>query len=149
MTPMAAERLLLDTNVLLAATDRARRLHDAAFELLVSDPRTLAVTTQVMREFLAVATRPMRANGLGQSGLVAVANLEELTRDLDVLAESAQSMDRLMSLVRTAEVGGKQVHDANLVAVALTNEVNTIVTDNISDFARFADLIEIEQLGPL
>jgi len=146
---MAAERLLLDTNVLLAATDRARRLHDAAFELLVSDPRTLAVTTQVMQEFLAVATRPMQANGLGQSGLVAVANLEELTRDLDVLAESAQSMDRLKSLVRTAEVGGKQVHDANLVAVALTSEVNTIVTDNISDFARFADLIEIEQLGPL
>lgn len=144
---MAVERALLDTNVLLAASDEGRRLHRAAIELLEGDPRALAETTQVMREFFSAATRPVEVNGLGQPGIVVVVNLEEMTRDLDLLAESAESTDRLKSLVRGAVVGGKQVHDANLVAVALVHDVDAIVTDNTADFARFADLIRIESLG--
>ncbi|GAB2460949.1 hypothetical protein GCM10027062_45600 [Nocardioides hungaricus] len=145
---MAVERVLLDTNVLLAAVDDSRRRHAAAIELIGGDPRALAVTTQVMQEFLAVSTRPVAVNGLGQSGHVAVANLEEMASGLDVLVETPESLRRLKSLVREGLASGRQVHDANLVAVALAHEVDAIVTDNLADFARFAELIEIESLTP-
>ena len=55
--------LVLDSTVLIAALDQSRSSHQMAREVLSSD-REKAVTTQTMREALAVATRPRSANGL-------------------------------------------------------------------------------------
>lgn len=44
---------------------------------------------------------------------------------------------------------GKQVHDANLVAVALAHDATAIVTGNTRHFARFASTIVIEGVGEL
>lgn len=59
---------MLDTNVLLAATDEGRAEHDQAVEIINDWPgrgTTLYTSGQIMREYLAVATRPAVRNGLG------------------------------------------------------------------------------------
>jgi hypothetical protein len=56
--------LVLNSTVLIAALDRARTSHQAVRDLLSSD-EVKAVSTQTMRETLAVATSPLGANGLG------------------------------------------------------------------------------------
>lgn len=144
-----AQLVVVDTNVLLAATDRSRAAHAAATTFLNDDPRRLALTPQIAREYLAVSTRGVDANGFGLSAQDAVANLREFLDDMAVLAETARSVRSVMDLVERHAVAGRQVHDANVVAVALAHEASAIVTDDRRHFARFADLITVETLGPV
>lgn len=144
---MDVERALIDTNVLVAATDRTRSGHLAARTLIESDPRALCITPQVLREFLAVATRPVADNGLGMSGARAVAALAEATSTVDLIEETAGSRSLLAALVADDKATGKQVHDANLVASAVVHDVGTVVTANRRHFERFTDLIAIEDLA--
>ena len=71
-------RVLLDTNVLVAATDEARSGHVRAREFLADEDRELIVTAQVVREYLVMATRPQDVNGLGLPGDTAASNLDDL-----------------------------------------------------------------------
>src|SRR5699024_798555 len=74
-------RAVVDTNVLLAATDEARPDHEAAQRVLndwSASGVVLYSTGQVLREYLAVATRPASANGLGLPRQDAIANVRAL-----------------------------------------------------------------------
>lgn len=139
--------VVVDTNVLLAATDRSRDSHSAATQLISEDERRLALTPQIVREYLAVATRPMEVNGFGLAGEDAVANVEQFLDDMELLSEDAGTTRLLLELIGQASAAGKQVHDANVVAVALAHGAASIITENARHFARFAELITIENLG--
>lgn len=143
----ADELVVVDTNVLLSATDRSRTAHEAALRLLRDDPRDLHVTPQVVREYLAVATRQPEANGLGLPHTQAVGNVRGLLTSLGLLTEGAGSTGRLLDLVGSAAATGRQVHDANIVAVALAHGASAVVTDDARHFARFAQHLTIEPLG--
>lgn len=142
----SAALVLVDTNVLLAATDESRAAHASAVEFLNRDERRLALSPQIVREYLAVATRPQEVNGLGVSGADACANVSQLLSDMALLPERSPTVDALLRLVASESAAGKQVHDANIVAVALAHGAAAIVTDNVRHFARFAGLIGIEEL---
>lgn len=139
-------RVLVDTNVLVAATDEGRSSHAHASEFFADEERELIVTSQVVREYLVAATRPRAANGLGFTGDEAVANLDDLLLGVEVFPDSGAAMDVLMGFVGREMVAGKQIHDAHLVAQALHHRLDVIVTDNRRHFERFADLITIESL---
>ncbi|GED99638.1 hypothetical protein nbrc107696_00850 [Gordonia spumicola] len=138
--------VVVDTNVLVAATDRSRQSHDSSLAFLNTDTRRLAVTPQIVREYLAVATRPAEVNGFGLSPRRAVENVNQFLLEMEVLSEGTASTTLLAELVVTHGAGGKQIHDANVVAVALAHGADTVVTANIRHFARFSDLIEVEEL---
>jgi predicted nucleic acid-binding protein len=144
---MVAERVLLDTNLLISASDQGRPDHARAVEFLEEDPRELVIAPQNVREFLAVATRAEGENGLGMSPEHAARALADLMVGLTLVGDGKAAASRLLSLIVTGPASGKQVHDASLVATALASEVGTIVTANRRHFERFADLIEIESLG--
>jgi len=142
--------VLVDTNVLLSATAPLRPLHRPALEVLNDWPNEgaiLATSTQVLREYLVVATRPVEANGLGLDGTDALANVAALRGRMRLLVETEQVWDRLQSLVASYGCRGKQIHDANLVATALVSEVSKLVTANAGDFSRFAGEIEVVDLA--
>lgn len=70
MATTAADRVFVDTNVLLAASDPSRPHHHQAlhvFDRWPSEGVMLLASGQVLREYLVVATRPLQANGLGQA----------------------------------------------------------------------------------
>ncbi len=138
--------VVVDTNVLLAATDRSRTAHPAAIRFINEDERRLALTPQIVREYLAVTTRPVDANGFGLSGEDAVANVAQFLDDMELLSEDVASTRGLMDLVVRDAAAGKQVHDANIVAVAIAHHARAIVTDNTRHFSRFADLVRVEKL---
>ena len=149
MTTTSAESapvVVVDTNVLLAATDRSRGHHDAATRFLNEDVRRLAVSPQIVREYLAVASRPVAVNGLGLSGEDAVANVQQFLEGMEILTEGPATTTSLMDLVVAGPSVGKQVHDANVVAVALAHRAVSIVTDNTRHFARFAHLVAVEEI---
>lgn len=146
---MSADRpelVVVDTNVFLAATDSSRAAHDAAVRFLREDQRRLAVTPQILREYLAVMTRPVDANGLGLSAVDAAANAQEVLGIATLLAEGPETTARLLDLVHDGSATGKQVHDANVVVCALAHSAAAIVTDNARHFERFAPLVPVEPL---
>lgn len=137
----AAEPILLDTNVLVDATNTARPRHVRALSFL--ERPHLVICAQVIREYLVVATRPPELNGLGMELPTAMANMQQLRRIASLLAEEKPLLPRLLDLLSTIPCTGKQVHDASIVAAMLVHDVPTLATSNPADFTRFGDLIEI------
>lgn len=140
--------VVVDTNVLLAATDTSREAHRSAVAFLTTDERRLAVTPQILREYLAVMTRPVEVDGLGLAASDARANADEILAIATVLTEGPATSARLLDLLDDGHATGKQVHDANVVACALVHGAAAIVTDNARHFTRFAHLIPIEPVTP-
>ncbi len=149
MARPVADRAVLDTNVLLAATDQARQEHEQAVAALNVWPASglvLYTSGQILREYLAVATRPVDQNGLGMARPDAIANVRALRERLNLLAEDVKVSNRLLELLDTVECTGKQVHVANVVATMLVHGIDTVVTMNIDDFARFGDHVHVADL---
>jgi len=142
----AADRVLLDTNVLLAATDTGRPAHDRALATLNEWPAegiALYTSGQILREYLVVATRPVADSGLGMSRPDGLRNVRSLRERLAFLDETAKVSDRLLALLDDVECSGKQVHDANVVATMLTHGIAGVVTFNADDFARFGRIVQV------
>ena len=132
---------LLDTGVLLRlvnAQDGQHPLVNQAVRALVAKQESLHITTQNVAEFWNVATRPVVNNGFGWSPSIA---LSALTLDIEPicsnLVESGALHSELKRLVSNYAVVGKQVHDARLVAMMLTSQVEHILTLNDADFRRY------------
>lgn len=50
---------------------------------------------------------------------------------------------RLLDLLQQFSIGGKQVHDANIVATMLISNIPALLTNNTDDFKRFSHLITV------
>lgn len=139
-------RTMLDTNVILAATDEGREEHRQAM-LIFSDwagrGMTLYASGQIMREYLAVATRPADKNGLGLKQADAVANVRAFAARASLLAEDSKVADCLLGLLDEIPCAGKQVHDANVVATMLVHGIDSLITMNVADFTRFEHHIRL------
>ena len=140
--------IFLDTNILLAATDRSRTGHGAARDIFARCGAAgvrLATSGQVLREYLSVATRPTAVNGLGLSVSDALSNVEVFRPRVVLLSDDEAASKMLARLVERHVVAGKRVHDANIVATILVHGIDVLATENIGDFESFPD---IEVLSP-
>lgn len=149
MATKVADRAVLDTNVLLAATDQGRSEHARAMAALNDWPAVgtaLYTSGQILREYLSVATRPARQNGLGMGQADAVANVRALRERLWLMSESEKVCERLLALLESTQCAGKQVHDANVVATMLTHGIDTVVTINVDHFVRYKEHIRVVPL---
>ncbi len=61
----------------------------------------------------------------------------------NIIDDRPPVFDRLLELLAAHPGGGKQVHDANLVATMLSSGITRVLTYNGSDLRRFGGLIEI------
>jgi len=141
--------------VFLAATDSARALRRNALFALEDWPsqgvRTYT-STQVLREYLAVATRPRTANGLGLALDRALANIDEFETAVEVLPETLKTWAKLRAILGSAKLSGVRVHDSNIAACALAHGIGTILTANTADFDQLpiatVDLAALEPQTP-
>ena len=53
--------------------------------------------------------------------------------------------ETLVALCRAIPIGGKQVHDANIVATMLAHGTRRLLTFNTADFHRYGDRIELAE----
>jgi len=145
----APDRVMLDTNVLIAVTDEGRAEHRDALTVVndwAARRTELCTSGQILREYLAVATRPAGQNGLGLNLADALGNVNAIRMRTILLADDAKVADRLLSLLADVECRGKQVHDANVVATMLVYGVRAVVTMNTGDFARFEGHVSLIRL---
>ena len=134
----------VDTNVLVYATARSAPFRDrsraALARLAAGEP--LAVSRQILRECIAVMTRH-QTWGNALTLAEATADAEAFVGRFSVLEDDLPVWDQLMELSRRYSFGGRQVHDANVVATMLAHGEGRLLTFNEADFRRFAPQIEI------
>lgn len=135
---------VVDTNILVQGTISTAPEHlraRAALAQLRAQGR-VAVPRQVLREYMAATTRPQtwsRALTLAE----AVADINGFIRRFAILEDGQAVWDELIKLSRSFAFGGKQVHDANIVATMLAHGENRLLTFNEADFRRFGSLIDV------
>lgn len=136
-------RVLVDTNILIRSVQKSHPACRTARKALVALYRNeddVFLAAQNVAEFWNVCTRPMSANGLGLSIEATDRYAARLEEFFDILTESAQTFSLWRKLVVDYAVVGVKVHDARLVAVMGTHDIQCIVTFNVSDFSRYAGI---------
>ncbi len=132
--------LFVDTNVLVYASSVASPWHHRADQAL-QDARRLSIalvlSQQVLREYLAVTTRPNITGGTIPLPRL-LSNIASFRSRFRVLEDTPTVFDALVNLVQAVPVAGKQIHDANIVATMQTHGVHHLLTNNVADFARFS-----------
>ena len=136
-------RLFVDSNVLVHATNDQSRLHaiaTAALQQAREQGIALVICPQVLREYLVVITRGY-PDPLHAPFDAIVGNAESFRKAFHLIEENQRTVCLLGNLVRQYSVYGKQIHDANIVAVMQSHDIRHLLTDNIADFTRFSRII--------
>ena len=137
--------MFLDTNILVGIRTLESPGHELVRDMLdraTAGTEPLRISRQILREYLAVVTRR-------QDWRVAIAReaaLDDVVRfaaTFEVLEDGPAVTDRLVSLCREVPGGGRQIHDANIVATMLAHGEHRLLTFNLADFRRFGDRIEL------
>ena len=137
--------MFVDTNVLINARFTDAPHHAAArasLENANDSSEPLRISRQILREYLAVVTRPQTWS-VAIARDDALADVDRFAAAFEVLEDGPVVTDWLVSLCRQTPVGGKQIHDANIVATMLAYGERRLLTFNVADFRRFADFIEL------
>ena len=137
--------MFVDTNILVNARIREAPHHEiarAGLESALRGSEPLRISRQVMREYLAVVTRP-QVWPVPITRDEALDDLGRLGRAFEVLEDGPWVTDALLALCRDVEVGGRQVHDANIVATMLAHGERRLLTFNTADFRRYGGRLEL------
>ena len=150
MATTAANRLFVDSNVLVYSRVVAAPFHREAVDALDglrTSGKELWISRQIIREFIASVTRPQ---SFSQPMPIAdvIADVRIIESTTTVVDETATVTQQLLALLAAIPCGGKQVHDANIVATMLVHGVPNLLTHNVADFKRFGHLINVIPLVP-
>jgi predicted nucleic acid-binding protein len=148
MTNGDGNRVFLDTNVLVFSNATQAPLHQTArqaIQRLDVAENEIWISRQVLREYLATLSRPQQFSK-PQPAEVLAADVHYFQSHFCVAEDNPSVTERLLELMQQFSVGGKQVHDANIVATMLTHNIPALLTHNTDDFNRFVPLITVLSL---
>jgi len=137
--------LFIDTNILVYANVIETPFHEQALATINSAHeagRTIWISRQVIREYLVTLTRPQVFDNLPKATVLE--QVDKFIERFQVADDTSVVSEQLFKLMNKIKIGGKQVHDANIVASMLAYNVPCLLTHNIKDFQRFGEVIRIE-----
>lgn len=141
----AKTKLFLDTNILIrlhVTTAPEHHFIKQVISRLMLRNYELWISRQVIREYANVLTRPQTYAPPREAKQVAQ-QLRLFEVDYRIAAETIGTSSYLYYLMDNFAMGGKQIHDANIVATMLEYQVPVLLTLNTVDFERFKGLIQI------
>lgn len=142
---MIDKAVFIDTNILIYSNLALSPFHIQAIQRLqefADQDMEMWISRQTLREYLSGMTR--RSDSTGTIPITSlVADVEYFSSYFHVAENTALVTERLLKLMTEINIGGKQVHDANIVATMLVYGIPQLLTHNIGDFARFSELITI------
>lgn len=133
----------LDSNILLRSADSSHPMYqeavDATNELLRSTDQPCLIAQNLVA-FRAVATRPVKVNGLGMSQSQADAEILRLKNIFPVYSDEPGIFPKWENLVKQYGAAGNQNHDARIVAAMIVHGISTLLTFNKIDFIRYPEI---------
>lgn len=145
MAPTAGSAVFVDTNILVYASLTGTPFHAPARARLIeleSQGAILWVSRQVIREFLAVTTRPGAVSPPLASAVLSQV-VHHLETAFQIADEDAAVTTLLLDLLKARTIQGRQIHDANIVATMRSRGISWLLTHNTADFARYVPDIGI------
>jgi len=139
-------KLLLDSNVLLRWADSRAPEYAQCTEAvtrLAEASNIVYVCAQVIIESYVVASRPVKANGLGFTITEARQLIGDVEESFPCLPEPSDIGKQWSKLMMRYSVIGKQAHDARIAALMLAHGVTHLLTLNPTDFARYSDITAV------
>jgi hypothetical protein len=105
----------------------------------------LWINRQVIREYLSTISK-LSTGSLKVVASAHLADLRALLEDFTIADENELVTHNLFHILNLVPCGGKQVHDANITATMMANNIQYILTHNVDDFTRFGTFIQVEPL---
>ena len=142
----SSSRVYVDTNILVYSTILTAPLYlkaKAAIDALSACGAEQWLSYQILREYVSAMTRQPTIPIAG-----ILKNVRDYRASFNIASDSPLVHDELQILLSQIPCGGKQVHDANIVATMLVHGVPNLLTHNVADFKRFGHLINIIPLVP-
>lgn len=137
--------VFIDTNILVYANLRLSPFHLEAqqqLQLLDEQGYELWSSRQVLKEYLSAMTR--QSNLTGAIPMTSLAeDVRYFSRRFYLAEDGADVTEKLLMLLQRVAVGGKQIHDANIVATMQVYSIRQLLTHNTTDFARFSSFITV------
>jgi len=137
--------LFIDTNILVYANVIETPFHEqalAAINTAHQAGRTIWISRQVIREYLVTLTRPQVFENLPRATVLE--QVDQFIERFQVVDDTATVSKQLVKLMSDFKIGGKQIHDANIVATMLAYDIPCLLTHNVKDFRRFGEVVRIE-----
>ena len=145
---MANDSTFVDTNILIYSTFEHFAEHATAkakLRNLARNGMNLWINRQVLREFLQATTRPDFLQPLPPMTYL-VERIRDFQSYLRLAEEDERVTEYLLQLAMTPGARGRQIHDANIVAVMLRHEIRNLLTHNTADFKRYEPSITVMPL---
>ena len=137
--------IFVDTNVLIRLHVESAPDHHEIREVvrkLVNDGAEIWISRQVLREYSAVLTREQPYTKPVAPSLVS-AQIRLFETHYRIADENSRITAALCTLMDTILMGGKQIHDANIVATMQVYGILKLLTLNPVDFNRFSKHITV------
>jgi predicted nucleic acid-binding protein len=140
--------IFIDTNILIYANYEDATLNRIAQRKIINYVDSFYqcfINRQVIREFLVYTTRHNFENDKMNIEFL-LQRIRNNFMQYQILEDNKEITNNLFSLVQKYNLSGKKIHDANIVATMQTYNITKLLTNNVKDFERFTDVIEIVSL---
>jgi predicted nucleic acid-binding protein len=139
-----SERVFVDTNILIYSTfedfEPEKHVHCTdILDKLQKAGTTLFISSQILREFFAISTN----QNIFKKPLTykqAVTKMKEFIARFTIVNEKESTIDALIALIGKYAVSRQQIHDMNIVATMVDNEINHLLTYNVKDFKQISEI---------
>ena len=137
--------MFIDTNVFVNSRIPGVPGHEVArarLDRALQSREPVRISRQILREYLSVVTRP-QTWPVAITREEALDDVNKLLGTYSILEDGPQVTETLIALCREVIGGGRQIHDANIVATMLAHGERRLLTFNTADFRRFGDRIDL------
>lgn len=135
--------MLIDSNILIYSINSSSPKNKKAQKFLQNNLGNLVVAHQNIFETLRVLTHPKFPSPMKISK--ALEAIEAILKGCRIISPDYRTHHIALELIKKYQLSADHVFDMYLAATALSNGIETIVTDNIRDFSK---LTEIEIINP-
>lgn len=130
--------MIIDSNILIYAINADSPKHKKAQEFLEENIQSLEITHQNILETTRVLThqkypKPMKIKP-------ALTAIQAISNSCRIVSPTQTTYYLWIELINKYELTGNRIFDAYLAATALSNDINTLATDNVVDFRKIKGL---------
>lgn len=147
METVVDTRIFVDTNILCYANTTHSEFGGQArsrMKELVEGNNTLAISTQIIKEYANVTLRDVIYKKLDLQENIAIVrrNIARFIRDFEVIFENEPTVISWLNLL-PALTTNKDVFDFNIAATLQAHGIHHILTHNTNDFSKFSEWLTI------
>ncbi|MDP3955358.1 MAG: PIN domain-containing protein [bacterium] len=130
--------MIVDSNILVYSINISSPKHKASQNFLQKNIGRLEVAHQNIFESLRVLSHPKFPSPMKVKD--ALGAIENILKACSIISPDYRTHRLALALIKKYDLSSDKVFDAYLVATALSNDIETIATDNIRDLGKFKEI---------